>query len=137
MLVQNEEGQLVDISAYAGELLVEGFGSEAVTEEDAQNALAEMFANANQIQAEKFFLNFNKEAEAMTIAKVNKGGLWQKIKEFFCKIVKEDSTFNKIIEFILEAIASVIPMGVFIKALVKKIVKFLLGEGIKKVCPAQ
>lgn len=136
MLVQNEDRQLVSISTYADEILVEGLGSETATEEDAQNALSEMFVNANQLQSEIFFVNFNKEdAAAMTIAKVNKRGLWQKLKEIFCKIVKEDSTFNKIIEFILEAISSVIPLGIFVKALVKVIVKFLLGEGIKRVCP--
>lgn len=134
MLIRNEKMQMVPIRAYVDELLVEGLGEGEVTEQDAQDALAELYLQNNRYQLEAFFEGNGKEA--FMAVNLNKGSLWEELKRIFCSIVQEDSVFDKIIEFILEAIAAIIPFGVFIKGLVKRIIKFFLQRGIEWICPA-
>ncbi|WP_343530860.1 hypothetical protein [Pedobacter sp.] len=134
MLIRNEKMQMVPIRAYVDELLVEGLGEGEVTEQDAQDALAELYLQNNRYQLEAFFEGNGKEA--FMAVNLNKGSLWEELKRIFCSIVQEGSVFDKIIEFILEAIAAIIPFGVFIKGLVKRIIKFFLQRGIEWICPA-
>lgn len=126
--------KLVDISVYSNEILTEGLGQAEVTEQDAQNALGELYISYTQEQSEMFLVN-SVNAMSLTAASVNLPALWSKLKEIFCSIVREDSIFGKIIDFILEAIAQIIPLGVFVKSLVKIIIKYFLQKGIGAVCP--
>lgn len=133
-MIKNENMKLVDISVYSNEILTEGLGQAEVTEQDAQNALAELYISYTQEQSEMFLVN-NVNAVSLTAASVNLQALWNRLKEIFCSIVREDSIFGKIIDVILEAIAQIIPLGVFVKSLVKMIIKYFLQKGIGSVCP--
>ncbi|MBV8327949.1 hypothetical protein [Chryseobacterium sp.] len=126
--------KLVDLSVYSNEVLTEGLGQGDVTEQDAQNALAQLYISYTQEQAEVFLVS-NMHFTALTVESINLQGLWSRLKEIFCSIVREDSVFGKIIDFILEAIGQIIPLGVFIKSLVKIIIKYFLQKGIGAVCP--
>ncbi|WP_142717850.1 hypothetical protein [Chryseobacterium rhizoplanae] len=126
--------KLVDLSVYSNELLTEGLGQGEVTEQDAQNALAQLYISYAEEQA-KVFLVSNMHFTTLTIDNVNLQGLWTRLKEIFCSIVREDSIFSKIIDFILEAIGQIIPLGIFVKSLVKIIIKYFLQKGIGAVCP--
>lgn len=134
MLVKNENNEWVELSAYANEILTEGLGDELVTEEDAQNALAELYLLHHQEQ-EQMFLNKSESSERMTIERINRGKLLEWLRKIFCSIIKS-GTFNDIIERVIEAIAGMIPFGRLLKELVKKIIKYFLQLGIDKVCPA-
>ncbi|ANI90239.1 hypothetical protein A9P82_13630 [Arachidicoccus ginsenosidimutans] len=138
MLVRNEALQLVDTSAFANEILAEGLGDGAVTEQDAQEALANLYLSATKQMSERFWSN-NTHANmiALSISGINKINLWDELKKIFCSIIQGDSIAGKIIDFVLEAIAHIIPLGVFVKSLVKVIIKFFLQQGIGKLCPAQ
>lgn len=136
MLVRNENLQLVDISIYANEILTEGLGENTVTEQDAKNALAELYLSANQQIGSDFFIQELEAFIPLKIESLNVGKIWAELKKIFCSIVQEDSTFGKIVDLILEAIAYIIPLGVFIKKLVKVIIKFFLQQGLGRICPA-
>lgn len=135
MLVKNENMKLVDIATYSNEILAEGLGQSNVTEQDAKDALAELYLAYIQEQPNMFLVNKIEPFTVLTIESIDKKSLWEKLREIFCSIVREDSTFSKIIDFILEAIGQIIPLGVFIKALVKVIIKFFLQWGIGRACP--
>ncbi|MCX8534581.1 hypothetical protein [Chryseobacterium luquanense] len=133
MLVKNENNELVELKKYADEILAEGLGDDVVSEEDAENALAELYLLQTQEQS-KMFLMEDANFTGLTITSINKRGLWERLKSIFCSIVKEDSIIGNIVDVILEAVASVIPLGTFVKSLVKKLIKFFLQRGIAKVC---
>lgn len=136
MSIRNENRQYVEVSAYASELLVEGLGEGEVTEQDAQNALAELWVANRQEEDQRLLVNKGAFA-VLTVQDVNKEGLWDELKKIFCDIIKGESIFGKIVDYVLEAIAKLIPLGIFIKALVKVIIKFFLQKGIDWVCPAK
>jgi len=138
MLVRNENQQLVNTSTYTNEILNEGLGADTVTEAMAQNALAELYISANQDISSTILANNRMETFVpLNVDSFNLIGLWTELKRIFCSIVKEDSTYGKIIDAILEAIASIIPLGKLVKKFVKVIIKFFLQEGIDKVCPVK
>ncbi len=134
MLIKNENMKLVDLSIYSNEILTEGLGEGEVTEQDAQNALAQLYISYTEEQAGEFLIN-NMHFTTLTIESINSQGLLRKLKEIFCSLVGEESVFSKIIDFILEAIGQIIPLGVFVKSLVKIIIKHFLQKGIGAVCP--
>ncbi len=66
-----------------------------------------------------------------------KENLWETVKNRFCETVKSESTVGKIVELVLDVIAAIIPLGLFIKALIKKIVGFFIQQGIENICKVQ
>ena len=101
-LIRNEKLQFVEISNYTNEILLEGLGHNTVTEQDAKNALAELYVENSKLQSQKFFNNNFKGAQAtVTVQSLNLDKLWDDLKDIFCSIAKEDSIFTKIIDFIL------------------------------------
>lgn len=138
MYLLNDSNELVDSHVYAKELFAEGFGFEAVTETEAEEALAMLYTSAIEQQVNLFMKQGDIRTSFMAnygVSSLDKKSLWKTIKEYFCKFIKEDSNFKDILAQILEAIASLIPGGKLIKALVKIIVRFLFGAGMKVVCP--
>lgn len=137
MLIRNEKNQLVNTSEYANEILSEGLGHEDASEQDAQDALAELYLLSNQQQFENFITEEGKASLAgVSIELINKRNLWEQLRQIFCSLIQEDGVFEKIIEFILDAIATLIPLGVFVKRLVKIIIKFFLKKGVQWACPS-
>lgn len=135
MFARNENLRLVTLSIYADEILTEGLGQGEVTEQEAKNALGELYLNSQKLQVQEFFNPHKDVSESLTLENLNTGNLWTQLRKIFCSIIQENSIFNKIIEFILDAISQIIgPLGVLIKTLVKIIIKFLIQEGVKLVC---
>lgn len=139
MYVLNESNELVASHVYAKELFSEGFGFETVTEEEAEEALATLYDTSMKAQLNTLFMGNDAEKTSLLAnyetLSFNRKKLWATIKEYFCRFIKEDTTFKDILTQIIEAIASVIPGGKLIKALVKIIVKYLFGQGIQIICP--
>lgn len=137
MYLLNDSNELVDSHVYAKELFAEGFGFEPVTEAEAEEALATLYSTAMQQQVNLFMESGDARKTFVanySVLSLNKKNLWKTIKEYFCKFIKEDANFKDILAQIIEAIAGLIPGGKLIKALVKIIVRFLFGAGMKVVC---
>ncbi len=62
--------------------------------------------------------------------------LYEKIRNIVCSILKEDSVLDDIIDAVLKAIASVIPGGIIIGWIVKKLVKFFFNSAYNWLCAA-
>jgi len=135
MLVKNENNEFVELKIYANEILSEGLGDETVTEEDAENALAELYLSYIKQQPNTFLVNKSENLASLTVESINKVSLWEELRKIFCQLVNTESTFSKIIDYVLEAIAHIIPLGVFVKSLVKVIIKTFLKWGIGRLCP--
>jgi hypothetical protein len=135
MLVKNENLELVDISTYANEIINEGLGENNVTEQDAIDALAKLYLNYAQTQPNLFLIDRSDAFATFSVENIDKVNLWEELRKIFCTIANTDSVFSKVVEFVLEAIAQIIPLGVFIKSLVKIIIKYFLQWGVGKICP--
>jgi hypothetical protein len=111
------------------------------TIEDVQTALGNYYNQALQLQAAKY--QFKAEL-APTTAVANQaaflpgigGKILAEIKKIICGILDGSSTEDQILQAVLNALASIIPGGVFIKALANIVVKYLLSTGITKFCGA-
>lgn len=136
MLIRNEQAQLVEAADYANEILNEGLGDENVTEQDAHDALAELFVLSEQDSPSLSFITGGYKAALapLTTAAIDKGGLWETLKRTFCDLIKENGLLEKAVDYILEAISIVIRLGKLIKPFVKRIVKYFLNLGFGKVC---
>ncbi len=80
--------KLVDLSIYSNEILTEGLGEGEVTEQDAQNALAQLYISYTEEQAEEFLIS-NMHFTTLTVESINLQGLWRKLKEIFCSLVRK------------------------------------------------
>ncbi|ERJ60659.1 hypothetical protein [Sphingobacterium paucimobilis] len=132
MLIKNEENQFVELSAYADMLLQDGLGEDSVTEEDAQQALSELYLH-NQQEQSTYFISQPVGLTALTIDSINLAIPWRDFKNAFCNLIKEDSISGKIIEYVLQAIALVTGSN-FILKLAKVILTYVLKKGVNRLC---
>jgi hypothetical protein len=58
----------------------------------------------------------------------------KKIKSSICGILNNESGEDDIIDAVLSAIIAIIPGGVIIKVIIKKLLQFILSLGIGKFC---
>lgn len=137
MFVKNENNEFVPAGSYAAEILSEGLGLEQVTEEEAQDALAELYVNGYNEEIETVFNPEFKATEKVDVTVINKRSLWERLKKILCDFIKgEGSTvWAEIIEKVLEFISGAIRGGKLIKKLVKAIVKYIIDYGLGKLCP--
>nr|MBI1230297.1 hypothetical protein [Cytophagales bacterium] len=138
MLVKTENNEFVPAAIYVAEILSEGLGLEQVTEEDAQDALAELYVNGYNEESATVFSSGIMPLQKASLAAIDKGDLWKRLKKFLCDFIKEDgsATWGEIVEKVLEFLSGLIPGGILIKKLVKAIVKYIIDYGIGKLCPA-
>lgn len=74
--------------------------------------------------------------ESLTLHQLALGkGILEKIRAFICKILSATATTEDIIKAVQKALNAIIPGAGMIKALVLKIVKYILSIGIGKLCP--
>jgi len=111
------------------------------TIEDVQSALGNYYNQALQLQAAKY--QFKAElaptralADQATFLPGIGGKILAELKKIICGILDGSSTEDQIIQAVLSALASIIPGGVFIKALASIVVKYLLSTGITAFCGA-
>ncbi|MDY0905210.1 hypothetical protein [Pedobacter sp. CFBP9032] len=67
--------------------------------------------------------------------KINGSKILEQIRVLICKFLSREATLEDFIDIILEAIATIIPGGVFMEWLVKKLIKFLYNKGYDLLCP--
>jgi hypothetical protein len=110
--------------------------------EEVQTALGNYYNQALQIQTARF--KVKADLASVTVA-APQGSLFggigsnilAEIKKIICGILDGNSTEDEIIQAVLNALATIIPGGVFIKTLANIIVKFLLSTGITAFCGVQ
>lgn len=137
MQVRTENNEFVSAASYAAEILLEGLGLEQVTEEDAQDALAELYVTGYNEEIETVFNPGIMAMQKASIAAIDRSALWERLKKFLCDFIKEDGStiWGEIVEKVLEFVSGLIPGGILIKKLVKAIVKFIIDYGLGKLCP--
>lgn len=142
MLLQNEQLELIDPKKLKEELLKDFKNTDLVDEESIENDLAHMYLSASNATASLYYTNekiadfASNRALAFSFPLAGKNILG-KIRDFICKFLNEGSTASDIIDAILEAIASIIPGGVIIKGILKKLIRFILNKGIGSFCKVQ
>jgi hypothetical protein len=134
MLLFNEQHQplnIEDIKAEFANLDTTG----APDEQEVENALGEYYQKALQLEGNKFQFqaSFAPAAEAMGLFPIGKGIL-DAIKKAICSVLNDNSTSEEILSVILDALASIIPGGIFIKHIAQLLVKFIFAKGIKNFC---
>lgn len=139
MLVRNESLKLVDASDIALEVLKEldENPNQNITEQEAQDALAELYYETSLLANRNVFNNnlyaMPEAAKALKAYEV-KINLWEKVKTEFCNIAKPDSVRKELVTIIISAIALLTPLGIIVKALLVIIVGYYLVKGINEVC---
>lgn len=102
------------------------------TESELEQELGKYYEKA--LQAEAKSNNFAISFTSNFAAAINVGGILKKIKDFICRVLTGSSTVEDIIEAVLDALSSIIPGGIILKPIVKKIVKYILSKGIDTFC---
>ena len=109
------------------------------TIEDVQSALGNYYNKALQLQSARY--QFNAQLTP-TLALADQaaflpgigGKILAELKKIICGLLDGASTEDQILQAVLSALASIIPGGIFIKALANIVVKYLLSTGITAFC---
>lgn len=139
MFLQDENLDLINSSELKNELLDSMEDVELASEQEIEKDLASMYLAASNATTALYYKKdkiaglVSQKALSFSFPKAGKN-VFGKIKEFICKFLNEGSTTSDIIDAILDAIASIIPGGVIIKGIIKKLVKFILNKGIGSFC---
>ena len=137
MLLYNEKYQEIDIDVLKKELKNDPDMAAAASQEEIENELGSYYNQAFALEAKAYGFNTMslETADALNFSLRGTGKkILEKIKKFVCSILSGESTINEIIDAVLDALASIIPGGIIIKSLVKKLLKFILDKGITKFC---
>lgn len=137
MYVKTENNEWVSAASYAAEILSEGLGLEPVTEEEAQDALAELYVIGYNEEIATVLNPGIIAVQTVDVTAINKRNLWERLKEAICDFIKgEGSTiWGDFVEKVLDFVSIIIPGGGLIKRLVKIIVKYLINYGLGRLCP--
>lgn len=139
MYLQDLNLQVINSATLKMELLNELDSTDIPTEMDIKDALSEMYIQASNAAAPLYYKDvLAARLLKSTLYSPHMAGenLWRKLKREICKNLNEDSTEVEVIDTILEVLSSLIPGGVIIKPLVKKIVKYYLSKGYRGICHA-
>ncbi|HVS94362.1 MAG TPA: C1 family peptidase [Mucilaginibacter sp.] len=113
-------------------------GMPAPTTAEVHAALEDYYNLASQLQAGK--LPARAKPMQFTISREQAflpglgGKILAEIKKIICGILDGGSTQDDILSAVLDALASIIPGGVFIESLAKIVVKYVLSQGITNFC---
>ena len=141
MLLQTENLEMYEansITLLKNELLQEFNNSSLtdltnITESSVEDSLKEWYNQASEIYSNDLYDEHTTRIRRLGL--FGKRRLWKKIRKYCCEFLKEGSTEEDIINVILEAVASIIPGGIIIKALLKRLVQFILHKGYASLCP--
>ena len=116
-------------------LAIQGFEDEGLLSDDEMEIELEDYYNT-ALQVDVSHLSSVKNlSKNLAKAQFIGGGLLRKVRDAVCKIIKATSTRDEIIDAILDAISSIIPGGIFIAKIAKKLIKYLLNLGFDAICP--
>lgn len=61
--------------------------------------------------------------------------IWENLRAYLCKVLNAASAAEDIIEAILDFLVGIIPGGMVLKAIVRKILKYFINLGYNALCP--
>ena len=136
MILRDLEFQDINVFVFKTEVLQEVDDVEPTTEQEAAEALTQLYDEADSVL--KAFL-FNETYVIASKTKENSiaiGNFWEKLRHYVCSVLRAVYTREELLEAILQFIAKYIPGAIVIKPLVKRILKYLLGLAYDSLCPA-
>jgi hypothetical protein len=135
--IQNPDGSEINVQQLKAEILADQVNEPDVSEIEIQADLANMYKSAaDQItpllyNAADTLISARSEHFSATLAG---GNIWKRLKTFVCTALQATSTEDDIINVVLDFLASVMPFGIVIGAIVKKIIRYILKKGIDGFC---
>ncbi len=138
MLLFNEKNQAVDIKDIKSKL--RNLKDIPVpTKDEVCTALGEYYNQSLQIQAARLQIKAELSPSAAATAQTAflphiGSNVLAEIKKIVCGVLNGTSTEDQIIDAILSALITIIPGGVFIQALAKILVKYVLATTITVFC---
>jgi len=138
MVLFNEQHQQLNVKDVKAELKKSSQGP-APKVEEVKIALGNYYHQALQLQGAR--LQFKAELAPAAASAIQGsflpsigGKILDEVKKIICGILDGSSTKDQIIQAVLDALASIIPGGIFIKTLANTLVKYLLSKGIASFC---
>ncbi len=140
MYLLNESLQPINAEALKKDILAEIENQPAVTEAEIEAGLANGYLTGISSTAKMISRSpdlFEAASKANFSPQLAGSNIWEKVRLHLCRILKKDSTASEIIDAIIEVLAGIIPGGVIIKILIKKILKYVLDMGYDRLCPVE
>jgi hypothetical protein len=108
-------------------------------EQDVKDALAEMYLHASDAVATLYYVKLETLRAARNLSfsiEMTGTSLWNRLKVHLCKMLNEEWGVNDVVHSVLEFMATFMPGGIVIARLVKRVVKYILAQGYRNLCPA-
>lgn len=140
MYLLNESLQPINAEALKKDILAEIENQPAVTEAEIEAGLANGYLTGISSTAKMISRSpdlFEAASKANFSPQLAGSNIWEKVRLHLCRILKKDSSASEIIDAIIEVLAGIIPGGVIIKILIKKILKYVLDMGYDRLCPVE
>jgi len=130
MVLTYENDELVDIEDIRAELVESINNGQSVTSEDElTNELESYYNQALDVESEKYGYTVQRDF----IGRIGKKILG-KVQKLVCETADSTTTPTELVDIILDVISSVIPGGIIIKPIVKKLVQFIVKKGVTQFC---
>lgn len=137
MLLYDENLQQLNVAELKAELL-DVTDVADISEDELELQLSEYYSNSLALDTAQYQLQVIVSPSILGIAEFSFSGIGRrilgKIKDFICRLLNPDSGIPDLIDAIVDAIASIIPGGIIFKGVVKKVVKFIISQGIGAFC---
>ncbi len=138
MLLHNEQMQPLDVAAL--KLRLHQLDDVNVPEQDElETDLGTYYDKALTTNAaiNNYAVSYDSAnfATIQNLFRANGLGLFERIRRAVCAGINALSSIDDIIDVTLKAVASLIPGGIIVEWIVKKLIKFFLNKGYDWLCP--
>jgi hypothetical protein len=137
MLLYNESRQQIDADQLKQHLVKNINKDEKSSEADIQKLLGDYYnqAFASEAKEYKFEPTVLQSHLAPNFSLVDIGKkVFAKIKHFICGVLTSGSNATQIVDAVLKSLSSVIPGGIVVELIVQKVVNYVVGIGVGKLC---
>lgn len=138
MYLQNLELNQIDAVAFKAEIFNDYASTPLLTEDEIARELGENYLQAANAVTPLYYAQpekFEAERNANLSTEQAGGSIWQRLKAFLCKVLNGASVVGDIIDAVVDFLAGIIPGGIILRGIVKKIVRYFLRWGYDGLCP--
>ena len=137
MLLFNESHQQIDVEKLKTNL-INGINKEDKSSQaDIEKLLGDYYGQAYSSEAKEYKFEpatlQNHLAPNFSFTDIGKK-IFAKIKKFLCGVLTSGSNATQIVDAILKSLSSVIPGGIIVELIVQKVVNYVVGIGVGKLC---
>ena len=137
MLLYNESRQQIDVDKLKQNLINGINKEENSSEAEIEKLLGDYYNKAYSSEAKEYKFEpatlQNHLAPNFYFIDIGKK-VFAKIKQFICGVLTSGSNATQIVDAILKALSSVIPGGIVVELIVQKVVNYVVGIGVGKLC---